>query len=738
VTPGGVRARSDAPLVAAALPALLVLASCLLVVAAGPLVTDDLWWHLAIGEVYAQQGPWPDGDPLLHTAHADAPVQHEWLFGVAVHAVQRASGFFGLRVAHGLLVAGILALAFRLCRREGGSLLAGCFGASVFVVLAWWRLFQLRPDLASIPAALALWPLLLRSETPPSWTRVAAFAGLCALWANLHSLFLVGLLLLAAGLAGMPLRAALARRLPAAERAAEATGAARARRLAAALALGLAASALNPRGFAQHLTFLTSSREAGIWRVHDEWTPFHPFSLDYTTAAVSLLSWLVTDALLLGFAICAALALAGFWRAPDRRRLAACDPVLLALGCAGAVALLVSVRFLWLGIFPLLFVLRALRVLAAGGAARRAVPLALAAASVALAAAFPFATAWREVRGLQPADPRAWLSTPFVADKYHPQGVRFLLETGLEGNLFNKYPMGGFLEFWLAPRLRAFVDGRTEHYPSEVLAEYSALNLLRGTRPGESFVELLERRRVDIFFGTGPPSGIWRDAVLYTAEHLSGVQGWLLVERAADHAIYLRDDARNRENLARVAAWYQHQGVPFDAQRGLDVARVVDERPDWAVANRMLPRGWDELVARAEAGDFAALDAVGRSLALLGLYARALEVDARALALRPEAKAPRRRQVYALLRLGRVEEARARAAALLALDPADPGSRAAARVARLYAERIGAGGGARASGGPVAAPEAPLAQFPLLDDAERREVALALVQPRLPGAGAGW
>ena len=61
----------------------------LLYLCGGTLDTSDLWWHLKMGEVYATQGPWPAGDPLLHTAHDHAPVQHEWLFGVALHAIDR-------------------------------------------------------------------------------------------------------------------------------------------------------------------------------------------------------------------------------------------------------------------------------------------------------------------------------------------------------------------------------------------------------------------------------------------------------------------------------------------------------------------------------------------------------------------------------------------------------------------------------------------------------------------------
>ena len=94
-----------------------LLALLLLYIAGGPILPDDLWWHVKMGEVYATEGPWPAADPLLHTAHPDAPVQHEWLFGVPLHAINQAFGLQALRITHILAAVGILAVDdFRLLR----------------------------------------------------------------------------------------------------------------------------------------------------------------------------------------------------------------------------------------------------------------------------------------------------------------------------------------------------------------------------------------------------------------------------------------------------------------------------------------------------------------------------------------------------------------------------------------------------------------------------------------------
>jgi hypothetical protein len=101
--------------------ALGLLVLMVLLVAGAPLYTDDLWWHLKAGEMYATEGPWPSSDWMLHTARDDAPVQHEWLFGVSMHLLERMLGFHGLRVVHAAAVAVVVWLAFSTFRRCGDS-----------------------------------------------------------------------------------------------------------------------------------------------------------------------------------------------------------------------------------------------------------------------------------------------------------------------------------------------------------------------------------------------------------------------------------------------------------------------------------------------------------------------------------------------------------------------------------------------------------------------------------------
>lgn len=672
---------------AVALGSLAFLAGSIVYLAGGPILSKDFWWHLKLGEIYWAVGPWLESDPFGYTAGDHRPDPQSWLFGLALYAVESAAGLHGVRLAHALATAGILWLVYATFRRESGSPVAACCASCVFVVLTWWRLMQLRPDLVSIAAVLLLYRLLLEPREAPSWQRVGVFLALIVVWSNAHALFAVGPCLLAAAVAGYVLQALLLRGV-AGGAADAARAASAARRVAAALLLGACAALLNPKGLGQYLSFFSSSESRALWKIGDEWSPFNPLAWTRDPGGLSFLTWLTADAVLLAFLLAAGVGLWRFVRRPSPSALEGIDMVLLGLSAASVLAILIAFRFLWLSVFPLLFVLRGLRVAFDGRLASQ-VSGALAAASLALALAFPGPGGFRVVAADLPSGTSAYLSSHYDPHAFHVDGVRFLRDSGLEGSLFNAYWMGGFLDYWLAPRLRTFIDGRMR-FPDEVLDDYFSVNFLQGARAGESFLDVLERRQVDVFFGVGYPKPLpLNRRRVYTTAHLEGVRDWLLVSRSVHHAIYLRRGERNRENLARVAAYYAQEGVPFDAERGFDVGEVTRTRPDWAQRHGMLPRDYADLYAARRSPDpqarFRALDGLGLVHALLGDYAQQVAIDRRAAALRPNSHAPRRRLVNGLLRLGRPQEALAAARKLSRLDPAEPRNALILRVARAAA-----------------------------------------------------
>jgi hypothetical protein len=690
------------------------LAGLVLAAAAQPLQTDDAWWHLALGRSYASSGPWLAADPLLHTAKGP-PAPAAWLADLGLHALGGLTGFQGLRVAHVALVAAILALAWSLLHRASGSRSAASLLAAAFAALSAYRLYQLRPELATILATLVLYRLVLESAQPPGRLRSALAVALLGVWANLHSGFALGPILLAAAAGGCLAASVLG---PRAERTRER---ARGRRLALVLALGLLATLANPSGIGSHLAYFEAGRETpDLARVADEWARIDLFRLPVANLPPSPLAWGILWVLVV-LAPAAALAAAGRARRGGAQANARFDPALVALAAAGLAAPLLAVRFLWLGLFPLLLLARNNFVssLARGGA-RRGAGLAAALASPLLVAGFVHAGDWPMLSATLPRAEAGWAKS-YAAAKYHAAGVGVLADAGLEGNLYNDYFMGGFLGYWLAPRARAFVNGSL-NLPIEALSAYAALGRRRGTAPGESFLALLDRYRVDLFLGVRLPVAPRANRPwIYTTAHLERTPGWLPAFRAPATALYLHANERNTANLERLAAWYAREGVPFDPERGFDTAEVIRRAPEWAVAHGVIPRDHAQLLADSRGPDTARQRAArGRLASLdvaLGLYEQALELDAGLLRETPDADAPQRRRVWSLLRLGRNDEAR-QAAQGLVRSGTTPLSRAIA-VAAARAAR----------GDDPEETAARLARLPVFTSAETSEVLANLAEP---------
>lgn len=649
--------------------AALGLAAAVLIAAAQPIFTEDAWWHLAMGRAYAQQGLRLDADPLLHTALA-APAPAAWLADLALFSVERVAGFQGLRVAHALCVVAIFAMAFACARAAGASRATAWLGVAVLAVLGAYRLFQLRPHLFSMFAALAmLWLLLARGE-PPSWRRVGAAALLQALWVNVHAAFVLGPLLIAAALAGLlalqPWRAG--------ERRADAR---RARRLLAAGAVAVLATLANPDLLGPWRPYFAAGVDSpSLEIVADEWSRLDLFAWPRPGFPPSPLAWLVIWSLLVATPLAIARGL--------RRRgsgAAAPDPALAAVGLLSLGLGWFAVRFVWMGFFALLPVAQGLRGAKPESTAFGGARAARAALAAALAAAFPWIGAWPMIsQGVHPLT----YARPYPAAKYHAHAVWFMRDTGLRGRLWNDYATGNFLGYWLAPGLLGFVNGSL-NVPPEVM---DARHRVRRLDPG--WRDALERYGVDVFFGTGVPLlRVGRPDVATTA-HLEGEPGWIPIFRNLRSAVYLRRDPRDAANLERVADYYAEAGVPFDRERGFDPKAAIDTAPQWAFAHGLIPGDYPQLIRTGRTFDpnqrNAARDRLAATYALLGLYRGALEIDDARLLSDPRALAPARRRLWLSMRMGDRAAVQAAADALAAIaEPYDTRSLGLVDAARRWA-----------------------------------------------------
>jgi hypothetical protein len=643
----------------------------LLALCARPLATDDTWWHLAMGALYAGGDLWPAEDPLLHTTVLRPPVPHEWLFQVGLLGLERAAGFQALRALHALWAAGILAAVLLLFRRAAGEWAAAALATAVFASLAWFRLLQLRPDLVSIAAVLALYALVLAPERPAR-ARLAAALLLLLVWVNAHSLFLVGLALLFAAAAGALAEAGLSR--AAGEPALAQSSLARAGRLGALCLAGLVVTLANPRGLEQHLTFATEASVGSIWKIRDDFSSWNPFAPIRDLTAFTPFSWALLDALFAAFLLAFGWRALRFARRRDAESLVALDLLHAALGAAAGVACLVAVRFHWLALLPLLYLLRAWR----PRAHRHALaPAAFAAATLALAVAMPRANGFAGFFAEVANEPEGWRGAS-MDERYCGPCMRFLRDAGLEGRLYQPFNLGGYLGWWLAPRLRTFIDGRLDHVPAEVLDDYLAIRRLSRDGPSAPLRDRLDRWGVDIFFADAFPESEYPERA--SGFHLRRLPEWLPVYVSRSCAVYLRRSPANQENLARVAAYYAARGAPFDPARGFDAARALREAPAWAAEQRIALANAAELEAwrrrgpREDRPEYAVLRFSARAELAdhawrIGDFATSLALDEEWLAEEPDAFTPSWRRVDALLALGRPRAALEAAEALLHAHP---------------------------------------------------------------------
>jgi hypothetical protein len=648
----------------------LALAGLTLFLAGQPIYANDTWIHLALGEVFLREGPWLEADPHLFAAPGP-PSPASWLGSVAIHSGYRLFGFTGLRVLHASGVAVVLGLAWWVMRRSGASRAAASLGVSGLVALATYRLVQLRPDLFTIGATFALFLLLLADPAGPSRRRIAIAALLCALWANVHAAFLLGPLLVLGCAAAVAVAAGLARGVP------RTNELRRARRLAVAGLVLLAAGCANPQGLDAYRAYFVSGTETmGLEAIIDEWNPTDLFAWPIPSLPPTPAAWVLCWVAVIGVLSAAALALRERWtkRGEGGFRV---DPVLLALSVAALAASIVASRFLWL----VLFALALFASLARGGASPDAadptpsMPLRASLASVALALtslsvglAHLEVGDWPLVSRLARAE-NADYAAPYAGDRYFAHAVWFLADAGLEGRIYNDYPLGGFLAFWLAPKIRMSSSG-TMNVEREAMQANFAIGARQTLRPDESYAALLDRQRVDLFLGSGYPiEATPGRPIPCTTRHLEHEPGWLLVFRNLQSAVYLRRNAANAANLERIVAYYQRAGVPFDREHGFETERVLRESAGWAIEHGVAPSDLDALTAHVGAQHRTkTIDEQTHRLAMLyatlGLYERALEVEQLIWSVQPGDATTAWRTIWNLAQLGRWSDALAAAGAL--------------------------------------------------------------------------
>jgi hypothetical protein len=158
----------------------------------------DTWWHLASGRWIVQNGSIPDRDVLSFTVPQNEWINLQWLYDVLLYAVWSVGGDSGLVIAS----AACFVLTFALLARHLGRYT----GALATTLLLVWvaatvnERFLIRPEMASFPLLAAIQLVLAQGRDDSR--RLRWLVPLMVLWANMHSLFILGVAAIVCAIAG--------------------------------------------------------------------------------------------------------------------------------------------------------------------------------------------------------------------------------------------------------------------------------------------------------------------------------------------------------------------------------------------------------------------------------------------------------------------------------------------------------------------------------------------------------
>jgi hypothetical protein len=446
-----------------------ILFAAIFSVAAVPPLDPDLWWHLANGRLILSTWSIPHADVYSFSAAGQPWVMHEWLADLAMYLLYQGGGLPWLVAIFAAVVTAAAVCLYLLLRQTG---LAPTAAAALTLVgaLAGSTAWGARPQLLNVLCS----GLLLLGLTRYRAGRLHAFVlpPFIWLWANLHSGFLVGVIISLLFLTGEAFDAWRSR-----------PGAMPRRRLTAlgwGLAGGVALAVVNPFGIQTILFPLGTLTSPLIQNNIQEWASpdFHSMAgLMFEGIVFLLLAGLATGRVkartfewLLAFALLY-LALASQRHVPlfvlgAAPLMGRCAQALLGLAAAmlppadrrpAAVA-----AFRWTPPRP-----------AAPGLGLAAINLAL------LIVVGAGMVAYRALPNLQTGPEAAAISAVLPV-----QATDALQALDRPLRVFNYYDYGGYLVWRLFPEGgQVFIDGRVEVYGSQIFSRYLQVSYLTDSWP---------------------------------------------------------------------------------------------------------------------------------------------------------------------------------------------------------------------------------------------------------------
>jgi hypothetical protein len=431
--------------------------------AALPPLDPDLWWHLANGRLIASTASIPHADLYSFSAAGQPWVMHEWLADLGMYGLYQLGGLPLLVAVSALLVTGAAFCLYYLLRRSGLHPTAAV-GLTLVGALAGSTAWGARPQLLNLifTGLLLVGLARYRDHQLRAWM----LPPFIWLWANLHSGFLVGVIISLLFVAGEGADAWLSRATPMPRP--------RIRALALAVAGGAALAVVNPFGIQTMLFPLGTLTSPLIQNNIQEWASpdFHSTAgLMLEMVLFTLLAglatrrvtartseWLLAFALLyLGLASQRNVPLFILGAAPLAGRCAQALLQLAAEVMPVPTRSMTQAAFRWSPPRP-----------AAPGIALGILNLVL------LLAVGAGMIGYRALPNLQPASEAAAIRAVLPVDS-----TAALERVGRPLRVFNYYDYGGYLVWRLYPSGgRVFIDGRVEVYGARIFSEYLQVSYL--------------------------------------------------------------------------------------------------------------------------------------------------------------------------------------------------------------------------------------------------------------------
>ena len=432
----------------------VILAGAMFITSLIPLVPNDFWWHLKIGEWIYTHRTIPTTNLFAWTLPADTPYYYgTWLGELLLYLLYRLGGLELTMFTRTMLFGITFWLVGYEARRRSGSWRIAAFIVALATVMTLSNVHVRTQIWSWVPFIIYL--ILLSRFTdhqlPRAWLFILPL--LMVFWVNAHGAFILGLVLVGIYVLGELLRTLL--KLPAALHIKDLLW------LALIAVLTGLATIINPRflGIAQYVIDLMTDRPSQQLVI--EWQSPSPQGLVNITFFVSILILLVCLAY-------------------TKRKL---TPTTMLTVIAFVWLAWSGVRYIvWYGIavMPILAqVIADLPLKVPSFAPQRSLRNVFIALVLLIPVLlvqpwfvekFPLPdTYWKQVVRHAPEGPLLDISTPIDAVEY--------LKSHPGGNLFNEMGYGSYM-IWAIPEQAVFIDPRVELYPYEQWQDY--IRITRG------------------------------------------------------------------------------------------------------------------------------------------------------------------------------------------------------------------------------------------------------------------